>query len=69
MPAMWTVLLVEPFSQRASIGAAATSLYDPETPISLNYGIFPKSYEGSYYNLRYILSLIKGYWSLWGEWG
>ena len=49
----------------------------PETPISLNLGIFLKSYSGSHYHLRYIYilfgillsfkvySLIKGYWSLW----
>ena len=26
----------------------------PENPISLNSGIYLKSYQGSYYNLRYI---------------
>ena len=29
----------------------------PETPISLDEGICLKSYEGSYYNLRYLPSL------------
>ena len=32
----------------------------PETPISLNLGIYLKSYQGSYYNLRDI-PFFKGY--------
>ena len=33
---------------------------NPETPTSLDYGIYPKSYQGSYENLGYISQFPHG---------